>query len=315
MKARLNKGLIEGIIRQNNEEYTRSIDQLVRNLLGTSIEDLSHKNAFVSLENVVLEPVNELLTGGFTENSKFVYFLGIDNAQIELNTIKNKEIWKHIKERIIYAWKNRNPKKKRRKKNKYEAPKPNRDFDPAKYNLSNLSTDLQYTAAKYLSVTSLIYNENGKLRIIGKDDFGSNTQIIIIPTIFDGEKFKYFIDHKKGFIDVDLFARKEALAKKFEKAGNLLVNLVKIFNVLYFEANSSMPNQIFVESLLCACPDNLFSEDPYKAFVKVLNYLTMTDLKQIKSIANPDKTIATDALCGNCVYGFRKMSNKLLDLQ
>lgn len=317
MKSVINKALIEGLLRQNNEDYTNSIDDLVRRIVGTAIDELSHKNAFVSLNNVILEPANELLTGGFTDNSKFVYFLGVDNAQIELNTQKYNDTWKKIKQRIVYAWKNRKikKKKKRRKKEVIEAPKVNLDFDPAKYNLINLCVDLQRTMAQYLSISSIIYNENNTLRIIGKDDFGSNTQIIIIPVIYDGEKYKYFLGHKKGYLNIDLDLRIAIIQNKLEKVGAGLIDMIKIFNVLYFDANRSMPNQIFIESLLCACPDNLFGEDSYLTFVKVLNYLTMTDLKEIKSIVNLDKTIITDILCGNSVYGFKKMANKLLDLQ
>ena len=168
---------------------------------------------------------------------------------------------------------------------------------------------------KYLSVTSIVYNEGNRLRIIGKDDFGSNTQIIIIPVIFNGEVFKYFIDRKKGFIDVDLLMRTDVLQYKLEQTGNTLLDIIKIINVLYYEVNHAMPNQIFVESLLCSCPKNMFSEDAYSSFVKVLNYLTMTDFKQIKSVVNPDKTVVTDKLCGDCVYGFRKMANNMLNLK
>ncbi len=317
MKVQISKSLIESIIRNENTQYIESTNEKVNSLLSYCVDELSRKSAFISLDNTILQPMNELITGAFTDNSNFVYFLGIDNAQLEINTLSATQFWKKFKERIIYAWQNRNPKKKkkRKKKNKDIEEKKLPEFNPEKYNLYTLCEDLQNTLASNLSVTSIVYRENNRLRIVGKDDFGSSVQIIIYPVFTDGEVYKYFVDKKKGFIKINNDLRVTALESKVNSVGESFIDLLKVFNVLYYNANRVLPNQIFMESLLCNCPNELFSENVYDSFTKILNYLTMSNIKNFKSIVNPNKDIFVDQLCGNSAYGYRKMINMLLDIK
>jgi len=317
MKAQISKSLIESIIRNQNTQYIESTNEKVNSLLSYCVDELSKKTAFINLDNVILQPMNELITGAFTDNSSFVYFLGIDNAQLEINTLSATQFWKKFKERVIFAWQNRNSKKKKKKKkkDKVEDKKKTTDFNPEKYNLYTLCEDLQNTLASNLCVTSIVYRENNRLRIVGKDDFGSSVQIIIYPVFTDGEIYKYFVDRKKGFIKINNDMRVTALESKVNSVGESFIDIIKVFNVLYYNANRVLPNQIFIESLLCNCPNELFSDNVYESFIKVLNYLAMADVKNFKSIVNPDKDIFVDQLCGNSAYGYKKMINKLLDIK
>lgn len=316
----LSKELIDSIIRMSNDEYLNATDEKVQNIMGLAIEELEKRIPYVSFDNVVFEPINETLNGGFTDNSVLEYFLGIDNPQLEINSMRS-DFWRKTKQRIIFAWKNRNAgKKKSRRQLKKEAAEaqkrkiPDR-FDPSRYNLSYLTEDLQLAVASFLNETSIVYREGNKIRIIGKNDFGSNTQILIHVVLYNGESFKYFINHKKGFVKINHNLRVSALHDKLDRVGTNLTDMIKVFNVLYYNINNKMPNQIFIESLLCNCPDDLFAGDAYTSFVKIINYLTMTDVKEFHSIVEPDKSIFVDKFCGNLAYGYKKFLGKLIDLK
>ncbi len=313
----INRELIEGIVRSSNTEYLEATEEKVQALLSLAIENLSARVPYINFDNTYLQPVNELLTGGFTDSSTLVYFLGIDNTQIELNTLRGEDNWKKIKERVVFAWKNRNPKKKKKRRSKdlaqvQEKPK---NFNPANYNLFNVAEDLQQAVALNLSSTSIVYLDSKRIRILGKDDFGSNTRIVIYPVLYNGHSFKFYLDKKRGFIIIDNEARLSLLEEKVERVGYSYINMIKIFNVLFYNFNKVMPNQIFIESLLYNCPDELFSDEIYDAFVKIVNYLSMADIKDFKSNVNQDKSIFTDLLCGNSGLGFKKFISKLLDLK
>ncbi len=318
MKNTLSKQLIDGIVRNDNTDFVDSVDGKVEQLVRESINDLSKMISYVNTKNVVLQPANELLNGAMTDNSNFVYFLGVDNVQIDLNTRKSAKFWKDLKDRIIYAWYARGSTKraqKRLKKASEKLDKKQISFDPSKYNIFDLAADLQQTFSKYLTKTSLIYMEGNRLRIVGKEDFGSNTQIIIYITIFDGEKFKYFRGRKEGYLDLDFSKRINALNEKIEKVGNVYIDLIKVYNVLYFETNNMIPNQIFVESLLWNVPDELFDDsDAYKTFVKIVNFFTIKSIKNFKSIAS-NQPLFNDKVCGNCAFGHSKLLNKLNELK
>ncbi len=319
----IEKQLIESIVRKKNNEFISKVGEKINIVVSNAIDQLSQQIAYVNLDNVIFQPVNELLSGAFTDNSKFVYFLGVDSAQLELNTLKSTTFWKDLKTRVINAWKFRNTKRARRKrlkKMKKEAEEAKLkpviyEFDPSKYNIYKLCEDLQNAIAEFCTETSIIYLERNRVRVVGKDDFGSNTQIIIYPVIFNGEVFKYYAGRSKGFVEVDIIGRAEKLTQKYEKVGESLVDMIKVFNVLYFFANKSMPNQIFIESILYSCPDELFKgDDAYTIFVKIINYLTMTSIKRVRSLTNPEKDIFTDPLSAASGLGYEKFINQFVYL-
>ena len=303
-------------MRSSNEDYFLSTSEKVNSLLANAIDELSKRIPFINMNNVVLQPINEILTGGYSENSALEYFLGVDNAQLDINSRKS-DLWKRVKSRIAYAWKNRNAGKKqrfRKKKNSNVKNDKYEKFEKETYGITSLTKDLQTEIAHYLSETSIVYMEGNKLIIVGKDDFGANTQIIIHIVFYDGNKFNYYINRKK-IVSIDINKRIEALNEKIEDVGECFCDILKIFNSLYYNLTKAVPNQIFMESLLYNCPDVLFSDDYYNSFVKIINFLTMSDIKNFKSIANPNKTIFTDELCGNCAMSYKRFMNKLIDLK
>ncbi len=319
----IDKQLIESIVRKKNDEFIDKVNEKLNLIVSNAVDDLAQQIAYINLDNVILQPANELISGAFTDNSKFVYLMGIDSAQLELNTLKSTNFWKDLKNRILFAWQNRNTRRAKRKERKKKKKQEKElavnpviyNFDPSKYNIYSLCEDLQTAIAKFSALTTVVYLEDTRIRLIGKDDYGSNTQIIIYPVIYNGEVYKYYAGRKKGFIEINIASRAETLNEKFNKCGENFVDMIKIFNVLYFYANKTTPNQIFIESILVSCPDDLFKgDDAYTIFVKIINYLTMTSVKNIKSINNPNKSIFTDPLSSSSSLGYEKFINQFVYL-
>lgn len=319
-RGAITRGLIESIVRNDNIEYIDAVDEKMKAIVSNAVEDLSKQISYVNLNNVILQPANELLNGAMTDNSKFVYFLAVDNAQIDLNTSRSSRFWKNLKNRIVYAWNNRKVKKKvskRKKKQEEESLQEVKiSFDPANYNIYNLAEDLQTAIAKYMLPTTLLYLNDNRITVVGKEDFGSNTQIVLILVLYDGEKFKYFVNKKQGYISVDFSTRIQSLNEKIERVGGVFVDVLKILNVLYYDINNYMPNQIFMESVLYNCPDDLFEEnEAYKTFVKIINYLSMHSMREFKSVENPENSIFKDKLCGNSASGFARLLHHLTNMK
>ena len=188
-------------------------------------------------------------------------------------------------------------------------------FDPSKYTIYNLTEDLQNCLLNYLSETSLVYMNGNLLHIIGKDDFGANTKIYVYVVNYDGNVFKIHDEKKHDFKCVDINERLNILEEKISNVGDNFIKILKIFNSLYYNINGYMCNQIIMESILCHCPDKLYQgNDIYKSFIKILNFVSIKSLKDVKSVNNKDLTIFQDELCNSKdVIGFNKMINRMLN--
>jgi len=299
---------IENIVSNDNLEFTESLQEKVANLLSLAIEELSQRVPFISLENAILQPVNETFNGAFTPMSKYVYFLGINSPQLEMNSVNKSFNFKKFKERFVRAWYDTKKRKsKRRKKKEEEESHKYSEFEPGRYALENLRRDLELAIAQNLSVTSIVYNTSDRLIIQGKDDFSSVAQIEIIPVIYDGEVFKYFISKRKGFLPINIEERLINFNIKNEMIGENFYFVLKIFNNLFKNITKENVNQIFVESLLYNIPNDLFvGNDIYQIVVNIINYLGMTDVSNFVSIENKKEKIFKSKLTGNSAALFNK---------
>ena len=319
-KLEITRELINSIANQNNKKFVKNINKRVNETLELAIDNLSAKVSYINLNNVTLQPVNELLNDSFVDNSNCIYFLGIDSAQLEMNTAKKMNFWRNFKERLKYAWENRKAfgrrrkKRKRKKKMKLEEVKHEKvSFDPSKYSIYDLAEDMQHSISNYLSETTLITLLDNSIQILGKEDFGSNTSIIIYLVNMQDKNFKYYAGRKKGFIDIDIVNRVKTINNKIDEVGSNYNKMLKIFNSLFYNVNGFMPNQIFIESILNYCPNELYDgEDIYNVYVKIVNYLSLKTIREIKSIHDKNKTINEDIVCGYCGIAFNKMLNAIL---
>ena len=231
--VKISKDLIISVANQDKTKFINVTDEMVNKLLSSAIEQLSQKVSYISLDNVILQPVNELLNGAFVDNSSFSYILGINNPQLELNTYKKLNFWRNFKERLKYAWKNRKKNKKKRfrfrRKRKVEEIKEVK-FDPTKYSIYDLAEDLQNSLLPFLSETTIVNLQDNILRIYGREDFGVNAAIELYLANYNTEEiFKFYRGRKKGFVDINLQKRLDNLKIKTKATGKNFIKILKIF--------------------------------------------------------------------------------------
>lgn len=322
MAITISKQTIMSIANQDTKTYVKAVNEKVNDLMSLVIEKLSSKVSYVSFSNTVLQPANELFNDSMVDNSEFVYLLGVESAQLDLNTSRKSGFWNRFKARCRYAWDNRTvfKKRKKRKRRKKQAQEQENlekkqeqlkrlKFDPSKYTVYSLAEDLQQAICEQLQPTSIVYQGNNKIEIVGKEDFGPNIRIVIyLVSLVEGE-FKYYTGKKKRqFLDLNISRRYQILKAKKKSAGKYFVKVMRLFNALYFNVNMRTPNQIFLESVLVSCPDDLFQgDDIYKVFIKVLNYISVKTLKNIPSILDEELNIFEDIRCGDNGLGFNKI--------
>ena len=308
MKETFDAKFIKNIVESDNAEFVESLEEKVINLLALSIDELSTRVPFISIDNTILQAVNETFNGAYTPMSKYVYFLGINSPQIEINSLNKSVNFKKLRQNFIQAWHDskRRKSKKRKRKEEEESHK-FADFEPEKYNLEALRHDLQLAIAKNLSVTSIVYNTSDRLIIQGKEDFGSVSQIEIIPVIYNGDVFKYFVSKRKGYLTINMAERLLNYNMKSEMAGPNYFLMLKIFNNLFKSYTKENVNQIFVESLLYNVPNDLFEgKDIYQVFVNIINYLNMTNVADFVSIENKKEKLFKNKLTTNSAGLFNK---------
>lgn len=313
MKSQLNRELIEDLNESNNKDFIDKINDTVLVLVSNVLNDLSKKSPFVRAEKCVLQAVNEAYLGTFTQLSEFTYFIGVDNPQIEMNTkkIKNflKFMWREFKANFRLG-------KKKYKKKKDKTPTVQ---ELTKYKLSDVSQDFVQILAEYLNETSLIYQFNDHISIIGQDDFGTGVRINIYFCCYEprSETFKMYKAHKNKFISLTFGSRFDNLNLKIEKVGQQFIDLIKIFNAIYSKTYNKVPNQILLESLIYNCPDILFEKDLYNTFVNVANYITISNPQTMKSICDTSKSIFEEDLIvkANQQIHFSRIVNMLANFK
>ena len=295
----ISKSLIESIANSDYAEFAENTEAKVSTLVSLAVEDMAFSIPFVSTQKCILQPVNETFNGAVTAESEFMYFLGFDSPQIEINCLQKK--------------------KKKRKKGQKQEQVPQYEFDTEKYNIDSLKDDLQKAFVKNLTTTSIVYNQDRCLRVIGRDEFGPKTQIFIYPCLYDSSDgtYKFLISRKKGFYKINFTKRAELINQKIDAVGVNYIKMLKILNTLFRTSSkySYAPNQIFLESLLYGVPDEFYVGDSiYDVFIKIVNYLNLTDVSNFKSILNPEITISQDKATKSNQIAFTRFLNSLNDI-
>ena len=311
MKKNFDKRYIDSILLENEKTFSENLTHTLYNVLALAIDELSTKVPFITHDNVIIQPINEVFNGAITPMSKYVFYMGIMSPQLEYNCLNYKDGFKKFRKRLAKAWQDSKRKTKRRKKRE-ELKKSFQniefeEFEPEKYNLDSFKRDLQTAIALNLSNTSLIYNASDRIIIQGKEDFGSISQIEIIPVIYDGTYFKYFINRRKGFINIDMNERLINFNIKYEIVGDNFIKMIKIFNHLFKNITREIPSQFFIESLLYNVPDNLYTgNDLFQITTNIINYLQMTPIEDFVAIHDKTKKLFKADLTRDSVMAYNK---------
>lgn len=306
----IDKGMIEDFARPVSTDRARKVFYVLSDYVDDCAMEIEEVNQIVNAQNVNFYEAGDLLSDSLISVSELDFYLSIKSAQLELNsigTMQNK--FKIFLNKFKNAWKGR--KKKTIRKQKKEAKKLLKskailtekqlvEKKEKPYDLADFKNDIFEGLAENLTNLSVLYNNSNKIRILAKDEFGY--RINIYPVIKHDDFFRIWSATKNKFVEIRPFEAKKALQEKAQEiskinnennGGEVLFDMIRVFKNLFYNFKQSYDYQ-FVESLIYSCPNSLFANyanKTFDVFLKVLNYLNNTNLSQIRSIYNNEKTI------------------------
>ena len=310
----IDKGMIEDFAKPISTEKARKVFYVLSDYIDDCAMEIEESNQIVNSQNVNFFEAGDLLGNSLLSVSELDFYLSIKSAQIELNSIGTMENkFKNFLKKFKNAWKGRKKKtlrqqkkqaRKIRKANAVLTEKQLQEKKEKPYDLSDFKNDVFEGLAEKLTNLSVLYNSPNKIRILAKDEFGF--RINIYPVLKHEDFFRIWSETKNKFVEIKPFEAKKILEEKVKEIANInnsskindadiLFKIIRIFKSLFYNIKQSY-NYSFVDSLVCSCPNSLFKIEEndnyvYNVFLKVLNYLNNTNLSQIRSIYNNEKTI------------------------
>lgn len=303
MIGTISRSFVENIAFTDNMTFGEQVEETVFGLVSLALEDMEKNVPYIKVANCIMQPTDENFSKTYIPGGDFVYYLGIANPQLEINTLTYSNFWKNFKHRLSEAWidSSRRLRKKREKRLKAgveDEKKLNTNYE--KYTIENFTADFQYALSKFLMQTTVIYKSKNCIKLIGKDDFGVNTTIVIYPVLLEGNNYKRFISRRKGYSVINYEYRAKLLNERVEQVGTNYIFMSKILNYLMRELTKQPANPLLIEGILYNCPIRfLKGEDIYNCFVKLINYLRFTDISSYQSVLTQGKKIFEDKEMSN----------------
>lgn len=279
------------------KEFAKSVDNnsfnqaysKVNQYINDALSIIKNRNPYINNYDIFI--ANEAFSDAEFYASTLDIFIVFNAVQIELNQEKKKEN-KFIKS-IKYFWQSFQDnffifRSKKRKNNKYLKKVEKKVMLLEKYNVSTLYNDILVQLSKQMYNKTELYINSNKITIIGEEEFG--LPINIYPVFYvDEEKFKlYNIKTDKNII-IDFKDRFQNVEIKNLQTNDNYINQIRIFNNIYWNIFKQKPNQIFIESLIFSCPNNLFVNDVVETTINLVNYIKNNTMQNLKSIC--DETI------------------------
>lgn len=275
--------------------FQNSYDLIVQHL-RTAIDVIKQRNPYITDYKIYV--ANEVFSGTEFFASSIDLFVVFNAVQIELNY--NDRPKKKFTKNIQYFWKEFksyfnlfSSKKKKSEKLIKETEK--RVLSLKDYNVEVLYNDLFVNLTKVLYKTSSIQLNGSKLVVVGNEEFGIDINIYPVFETYEGLYKLYNIYSQNNYI-IDFKERFDNVYIKNIKTSEQFTNQIRIFNNLYWNILKQKPNQIFIESILFSCPDNLFTNDKVETTINLLNYLKNSAMQNIASICDTNSKLFTDNL-------------------
>lgn len=276
----------------------------INGVIKDALNAIKQRNPYI--KNYKIFVANEAFSDTVCYASSLDLFILFDAVQIELNNnrkVKNKffnnikMFWREFKNNFILF----SSKKKRKEKQIKKTEKQALILD--KYDVNMLYDDLIVQMLKRVfNKTYIGINRNKVIKIVGEEEFG--IEINIIPVFANKDKedtYKLYDLKSKNYIVIDFKDRFYNIESKNERTLEGFSTQVKIFNNLFWNVIKQKPNQIFIESLLYDCPDELFLINDVDTTFNLVNYIKNSTMQTKKSICD-NKTPLFNELLNTTPY-------------
>lgn len=292
----------------DNERYQNAYN-FIDSAIGDTINIVA-KTAPITAKEYEFFCVNELGTGCEIAESDMDLIFAVTAPQIELNTNKlEKNKFKKYLDRIKYVWKTRKTKKNKTRKKKLNDSTLDLPKFQAKYNAINLKNDIINQLRYYFSKETILYNNSNKIYITSKNEIGCNLNIYICLKGFDNEYMLYDSNLNK-FININLRDRFKNINNKNESTNGRFLDMIRLFNTLFYNIKNYHCNQILIESVFYNIPDEIYLEekDHYNLFIKCLNLLMVLfkNIENFTSVCDLSTKINDESLCNKEIFAFEK---------
>lgn len=276
----------------------------INGVIHDALKVIKQRNPYI--KNYKIFVANEAFSDTVCYASSLDLFILFDAVQIELNNnrkVKNKFLnsikmfWREFKNNFKLFGSKKKHNEKQIKKTEKQA------LVLDKYDVNMLYNDLIVQMLKIVyNKTQIGVNKNKVITIVGEEEFG--IEINIIPIFANKEKegtYKLYDLRSKNYIVIDFKDRIYNIESKNERTLEGFSTQVKIFNNLFWNVTKQKPNQIFIESLLYDCPDELFLINDVDTTFNLVNYIKNSTMQTKKSICD-NKTPLFKELLNTTTY-------------
>ncbi|MBE7082559.1 MAG: hypothetical protein E7378_02630 [Clostridiales bacterium] len=292
----LNSNILDSFNAEVNLTAFNNAYSITEQVINEAMTKIMSRNPHIKDYNIYV--ANEVFTGAEFFNSTLDIFVALDAIQIELNYIKQKSnsflrylkhFFKQFKENFTIFKKKKNKQKKLIKQTEKQVSK-----------LQNYDVETFYMDL-YVELSKLIYNQSkialikNHIKIIGDEEFGVPVNIYVLFNNNEGTHNLYNLSKAKKHV-FDFRARFDNLDGLNLYTESKATVQIRVLNNLYWNIMKSNPNQIFIESLIFDCPEELYVESDYQTSLNIINYLKNTSIKNIKSICDTNINLFEEKL-------------------
>ncbi len=310
------KTYIETFAKGINYNYVKNAYSIFLDILDETMKTITKTRPVVTDYNCQI--VNECLTDSQIQNSTLDIFMNIKSPQLELGLIKlNKNYLKKFFNKIKLAWySTKAQKQKRRWWNRKKRTKGDKKYENTtitNYTFQKFKEELMYELAKRFTAKTTLYVSNYGLIVFCSEDLGMDINLYICFS--NGEKFTLFNETTMNLIHVDFKDREKNIVAKISSTNDNFIKALRIFNGLYKNINSRSLNQILIESILYNCPNELFEDNVYDMFIKLINFINVSAMQTFKSITDNETLInKNNLITQNDIYEFVNFLKNLAKL-
>ena len=309
------KAYIETFARGVSYSYVENAYSIFLDILDESMQAITKFRPVVTDYNCQI--VNECLNNAQLQNSTLDIFMNIKSPQLELGLVKlNKNYIKKWFNKLRLAWmSNKKPKKKRwwQRKNKTKTDKNDEIKIGEKYDFQAFKKQLMLELAKRFTPKTTIYVSNYGLLVLCSEDLGMDINLFI--SFSNGEKYTLFNELTMNLTYIEFKDREKNIHTKRLSTNDNFVKALRIFNGLYRNIYSKPLNQILLESVLYNCPDELFENNAYDMFIKLINFINVSAMQTFKSITDDETSIIKNNLIPQSeIYDFVNFLKNLAKL-
>lgn len=285
----LNSSIIKEFAKNvDNSSFDQAYSK-INQYINDALLIIKNRNPYISNYDIYI--ANEAFSEAEYYASTLDIFVVFNAVQIELNQEKKKE--NRFIKGLKYFWQSFQDnffifRSKKRRNKRYLKKVEKKVMSLEKYNVTTLYNDLLVQLSKQMYNKTELYIDRNKITIVGEEEFG--LPINIYPVFYvDDEKFKLYNIKTDNDIIIDFKDRFQNVEIKNIQTNDIYINQVRIFNNIYWNIFKQKPNQIFIESLIYSCPNNLFVDDVVETTINLVNYIKNNTMQNLKSIC--DETI------------------------